>query len=150
MEQKKRLKFKSINLYNKFIGFLTKKGNRTTSKYILDKTLELVSKKVKKSPKVILLLLFLKLNVYIEIKKVKIRNRSYTIPFSLSLKRRSYLIIKWILASTKQNKKKDSFINRLAFEIVHTLTTSKSKTLLLKKINNSQAFLNRSNSHFRW
>lgn len=150
MEQKKRLKFKSINLYNKFIGFLTKKGNRTASKYILDKTLELVSKKVKKSPKVILLLLFLKLNVYIEIKKVKIRNRSYTIPFSLPLKRRSYLIIKWILASTKQNKKKDSFINRLAFEIVHTLTTSKSKTLLLKKINNSQAFLNRSNSHFRW
>lgn len=147
MEQKKIQKF---NLYNKFIGFLVKKGNKVASKHILEKTLKLVSKRLKRSPKTLLLLLFSKLNVYVETKKVKIRNRSYTIPFSLSLKRRSYLTLRWIITVIRENKKKTSFVRKLTAEIIQTLTTSKSKTLTLKKINNNQAFLNRSNSHYRW
>ena len=143
-------KSKTFNLYKNFIGFLVKKGNKTASKYLLEKTLRLVSRRLKRSPKTILLLLFSKLNVYVETKKVKIRNRSYTIPFSLALKRRSYLALKWILNVIKENKKKTSFSNKLTTEIIQTLTTSKSKTLTLKKINNNQAFLNRSNSHYRW
>lgn len=150
MEQKKIQKLKIFNLYNKFIGFLIKKGNKTASKHILEKTLRLVSKRLRRSPKTILLLLFSRLNVYVETKKVKIRNRSYIIPFSLALKRRSYLALKWILTAIKENKKKTSFVNKLTSEIVQTLTTLKSKTLMLKKTNNNQAFLNRSNSHYRW
>ena len=110
----------------------------------------MVSKRLKRSPKTLLLLLFSKLNVYVETKKVKIRNRSYTIPFSLASKRRSYLTLKWILTVIRENKKKTSFVRKLTAEIIQTLTTSKSKTLTLKKINNNQAFLNRSNSHYRW
>lgn len=150
MGQKKVTKIRPTNLYNKFLGFLVKQGNKIAAKTILEKALFIVSKKLKKSSNVIFLRLFLKLNTYVETKKVKVRNRSYIVPFALSLKRRSYLVIKWILKIVKENKEKINFSSKLAFEILQVLTTLKSKTIYLKKLNNNQAFLNRSNSHFRW
>jgi ribosomal protein S7 len=150
MEQKKAIKIKTYNLYNKFLGFLIKKGNKVSAKILLERALFSVSKKLNKSVNYIFLKLFLRLNTYVESKKVKIRNRSYIVPFSLSLKRRSYLAIKWLLKVVKSNKEKISFSNKLAFEILQVLINSKSKTLVFKKTNNNEAFLNRSNSHFRW
>lgn len=150
MELKKLTKLNSINLYNKFLGFLIKKGNINSAKLLLEKILFLLVKKIKKSKKIIFLRLFLKLNIFVEVKKVKMRNRSHFVPFSLSLKRRSYLVIKWLLQTIKQNKENVSTSKKLYEEIFFILTKSKCKTLSLKINNNNEAFLNRSNVHYRW
>jgi small subunit ribosomal protein S7 len=150
MEQKKIQKTKIENLYNKFLGFLTKKGKKLCAERLLERALILVLKKVKRKKSIVFLRLFLKLNTFVEVKKVKIRNRSYIVPFSLSLKRRYYLVIKWLLLSIKENKEKISTSKKLASEVLTTLTKPKSKTLILKRTNNKKAFFNRSNFHFRW
>jgi small subunit ribosomal protein S7 len=150
MVQKKVIKFKTLSLYDKFIGFLIKKGKKTIAKRILEDTFYLLSKRMKTAKNIIFLRLFLKLNTFVEIKKVQIRKRSFFVPFSITLKRRSYLVIKWLLQSVKEKKEKVSISQKLAEEIFEVLTKTKSKTSSLKKFNNNQAFLNRSNYHFRW
>ena len=150
MAQKKIIKINNFDLYGKILGFLIKKGNKSLAQFLLEKAFTFVSKKLKKSFLFIFLTISLKLNTYVESKKIRIRKRSYIIPFSLSLKRRFYLSLKWLLKVVKDNNEKISFSKKLAFEILQILNTSKSKTLIYKKINNNEAFLNRSNSHFRW
>ncbi len=150
MEQKKILKAKKKSLYNKTLGFLVKKGKKTTAKNLLENVLMSISKKLKTQKIQVLLHLFVKANAFVETKNVKIRNRTFVVPFSLSLKRRSFLTIKWLLKSANENKEKISISTKLIDEIFDLLTKSKSKTLNLKKNNNIQAFSNRSNFHFRW
>lgn len=150
MEQKKISKIKKKSLYDKLLGFLIKKGKKTTAKNVLENVLSSVSKTIKIPKNLILLHLFIKLNTFVETKSVKIRNRSFIVPFSLSLKRRSFLIIKWLLKSASENKENISLSKKLITEITNLLTKQKSKTLSLKKVNNNQAFSNRSNFHFRW
>lgn len=150
MGQKRVTKLKTLSLYDKFMGFLIKKGKKTIAKKILEDAFSLLSKRLKTAKNIIFLRVFLKLNTFVEIKKVQIRKRSFFVPFSITLKRRSYLVIKWLLQSVKEKKDKVSISQKLAEEIFEVLTKTKSKTSTLKKLNNNQAFLNRSNSHFRW
>lgn len=150
MGQKRVIKLKTLSLYDKFMGFLIKKGKKTIAKKILEDAFFLLSKRLKTAKNIIFLRVFLKLNTFVEIKKVQIRKRAFFVPFSISLKRRSYLVIKWLLQSVKEKKDKVSISQKLAEEIFEVLTKTKSKTSNLKKLNNNQAFLNRSNSHFRW
>lgn len=152
MEQKKKIntKISKSLLYNKFLGFLTKKGKKTVAKFLLEKVFLLLEKKIKLCKHRIFLTIFLKLNTFVETKKIKIRNRSYIVPFSLSLKRRSYLVIKWLLKVVAENKEKISIAEKIFKEIFEVFTNPKAKSLNYKKINNTQAFLNRSNFHYRW
>ena len=149
MEQKK-IKDNNISLYSIFVGFLIKNGNKIVAKATLEETLSSVSKRIDKKKHTILLDLFLELNTFVETKRVKIRRRSYAVPFPLSLKRRSYLVTKWVFQIVKENKDNVSLTNKLSTEIIEILDKSKSKALNLKKVNNAEAYINRSNSHFRW
>jgi ribosomal protein S7 len=149
MEQKRTVS-KDFNLYDKFLGFLIKKGNKNVAKSILEKALIKLSKKLRISKNIIFLRIFFKLNTFVEVRKIKIRNRSYFVPFSLSVKRRAYLVIKWLLLAVKENKAKISMSEKLYLEIDSILTKQNCKTKSFKIFNNNQAFLNRANSHYRW
>lgn len=139
------------NIYLKFIGFLTKSGKQESAKKILEEALKLVSTQTKMSKKRILLSLFLKLNSFVEVRQVRIKRRTHTVPFSITIDRRQYLVVKWIMLATLQNKKQVSFSTKLSQEILATIkNTSASKALKYKTQNNFQAFSNRSNIHFRW
>ena len=98
----------NTNLYCKFLGFLTKKGNKLNARKLLNKTFFSVSKKLEMSKEKALNLLFYKLNSFVEVKKVRVRRKIVLVPFPISFKRRSYLIVKWIVDSTKGEKKKES------------------------------------------
>jgi ribosomal protein S7 len=145
-----RNSLKSKTLYKKFLGFLIKKGNLVSAKRILDNTFFLVSKKTGYSMELALLKLFLTLNSFVEVKKVRIRRRSFLVPFSVNLKRRSYLIVKWLMEAVKEDTKKDSLSNKLSAEIIRVLSGSSTKSKKLKSLNISQAIANRSNIHYRW
>lgn len=138
------------NLYSKLLGFFIKKGKKVKSKKILDNAFFLVSKKTGFSFCYILYTLFLKLNIFVEAKKVRIKRRSVVVPFSISLKRRSYLVTKWLMQSVLQNEGRILTEIKLFEEILKVLTNSSSKSLKMKILNNSQALANRSNIHYRW
>jgi len=149
------LTFNSIshtkNIYLKFLGFLIKKGNKVEAKKILDKTLTFVFNKTKISRKKILLQIFLKLNSFVEVRKIKIKRKTHVVPFSVTLNRRFYLTVKWVTMSAFQNKKRVPTYNKLSQEFLKILLTPNlSNSIKLKTQNRFLAYSNRSNSHFRW
>lgn len=138
------------NFYEKFLGFLIKKGNMFKAKKVLDLTFSIVAKRTKLSKHTALTTLFRMLNSFVEVKKVRVRRRFVLVPFPICFKRRSYLIVKWIMQSTKKGKKKKSFSDRLSRELVSILKGYPSRTKSLRQSNFSTALANRSNTHFRW
>lgn len=146
----KDLNYKSKTLYKKFLGFLIKKGNKTVAKNILDSTFFSVSKTTGLSMHALMLKLFLNLNSFVEVKKVRVGRRSLMVPFSITLKRRSYLIVKWLMQAIKEDNKKTPLSVRLADEIIAVIGESLSKSKKLRDLNISQAMANRSNIHYRW
>jgi ribosomal protein S7 len=98
----------------------------------------------------LLIKLFIILNVFVETKTVRTRRSVHIVPFPLNLKRRIYLVIKWISFVIDKNKEKISFSEKLVKEIFFILKKKKSEVLKLKISNNSRALLNRSNIHYRW
>ena len=143
---------KIINiLYKKFVGVLNKVGFKSKAKNILNFALLNASKKLKITPKLLLLNIFLKLNTYLEIKKFYLRKRVVFVPFYVtSYNRRTFLIVKWILSATNMNLQRISFSKKLSFEFISLLTNKNSKSINFKLINIKQALKNRSNIHYRW
>lgn len=140
----------NTDLYKKLLGFLTKKGNIFKAKRILDLTFSIVSKKTNTSMHFALVSLFCKLNSFVEVKKVRVRRRFILVPFPICSKRRSYLVVKWIMQATRNVKKKRPFSEKLSRELICILKGSPSLTKYLRKVNFSTALANRSNTHFRW
>jgi len=141
---------KKISLFNKILGFLIKKGKKTKAKYILVKTFLKISTFFKKPLTFILNKLYLIMNVFVETKTIKVKRSRYIVPFPINLKRRIYLITKWIILSVNTQTSKNNFSEKLFLEMYSLLKGLKTKSILLKNLNNSKALLNRSNLHYRW
>jgi ribosomal protein S7 len=138
------------NLYLRIIGFLIKKGSRVKAEKIVNDSFFTVSKRTGLSFSKISSLLSEKLGSFVEVKKVRIRRGSHTVPFSVSSKRRAYLIVKWLMQAVFEDKRKIPLSQKLSFEIEQTVSRSPSKSVKLKNLNLSQSLSNRSNVHFRW
>ena len=147
---KKYLLSNKKTLYSILIGFLTKNGKKAVAVKILTSAFLQVSKKTNLSTRQILLKLFLKLNSFVEVRKIKIRKKNFFVPFPTALKRRLYLTMKWLMEATKKNTQKISLSEKLAFEIEQTLTTNDSNSIKIFKNNLELALKNRSNLHYRW
>lgn len=141
---------KKKTLYSKFLGYLTKKGNVVVAQKTLRQVLLKVSKATNIQTHFILSKVFTKLNIFVETKKVKIKRGSHVVPFAISFNRKIYLIIKWILESAREDKRRVPFADKLVFEILNILSNKNSKALKKRSLNISQALSNRSNIHFRW
>jgi ribosomal protein S7 len=150
MKQKTSIS-KTKNLYYKFLGVLTKKGNKNAAKKILDKTFLKLSLKTNKNLQKLFLQIFIKLNSFVEVKNVRVRRSSHLVPFSINLKRRSYLILKWLTNAIKEeDTQQTSMIEKLYLEVNNIVQNTQSKALKKKKQNTINAVKNRSNLHFRW
>jgi len=147
---KKYLSTKNKNLYNKIINFFTKKGNKVKATNLVNSAFDKVYKSTGLSFNEILTKLYLKLNSFVEIKKIKVRRGSHLVPFPISHKRSTYLMIKWLLQAIKDDKRKVPVSDKLFLEINQTISSSSSKSLDIKNSNITQVLANRSNIHFRW
>jgi small subunit ribosomal protein S7 len=147
---KKYLSTKNKNLYNKVINFFTKKGNKVKATNLVNGAFDKVSKSTGLSFNEILTKLYLKLNSFVEIKKIKVRRGFHLVPFPISHKRSTYLMIKWLLQAIKDDKRKVPVSDKLFLEINQTISSSSSKSLDIKNSNITQVLANRSNIHFRW
>jgi ribosomal protein S7 len=137
-------------LYRKFLGILIKKGKVTKAKKILDTSLFTVSKKLKMPINSVLTKVFYKLNTFVETKKITAKRKTNIVPFPISFSRRIYLILKWILLAVQLNKSRVPMNSKLSVELYKVVKNMPSDALRAKKQNNSQAYLNKSNIHFRW
>jgi small subunit ribosomal protein S7 len=147
---KKYLSTKNKNLYNKVINFFTKKGNKVKATNLVNSAFDKVSKSTGLSFNEILTKLYSKLNSFVEIKKIKVRRGFHLVPFPISHKRSTYLMIKWLLQAIKDDKRKVPVSDKLFLEINQTISSSSSKSLDIKNSNITQVLANRSNIHFRW
>lgn len=141
------------NLYKKLTGFLTKKGNKIRAKNIVDSSFLLLSKKLRCPLPSLVFLVFKILNTFVEAKKVRVKRRMHIVPFSITLRRRSYLIIKWLIQAVSENNEKISMIKKIYKEVLLLLVKKKrgeSKAFKLKQLNNKLAISNRSKMHYRW
>jgi len=155
LKKDKLLLNKKVNitnlLYKKFLGLLIKAGFKLKAKNILNFALISTSKKLNITPKLLLLTIFLKLNTYLEIKNFFLRKRLVFVPFYVTdYQRRTFLIVKWVLAASNMNLQRIPFSQKLSIEFTSLLTNTNSKSINFKNINIKQALKNRSNIHYRW
>ncbi len=137
-------------LYTSFIGYLTKNGKKNIAKRIIDDAFTTASKATKLPPQVVLLETFKKLNTLVEVKSVKIGAETHVIPFAVSFKRRSYLVVKWLMQAVDGDKRRVPTADKLSTELINTIKGKTSKSLQAKENNTQQALQNRANIHFRW
>ena len=137
--KQKTFSLKNNNLYYKFLGFLTKKGNKNAAKRILDETFLKLSLKNNNSLQKLFLQIFIKLNSFVEVKSVRVRRASHMVPFSINIKRRSYLILKWLTTAIKEeDTQQNSMIEKLYLEITNLIQNTQSKALKKKKTKYNQ------------
>ena len=142
---------KNPNLYNVFIGYLIKKGNKIQAKRIIDSTFFALSTKFNLPFSVILRKILRKMGNSIEVKTIKMRKNTHVVPFAITQNRKNYLLVKKIMDSVKEDNTNRSVTEKLIDELTGILVSNKSsKSLQKNKLVIKQAVLNRSNIHFRW
>ena len=109
---------KSFHLYNKFVGFITKKGKKPKAKFIFDSALFSVTQKLKIPLNKLLLKIFLKLNSYIEIKTIKIDVQQFLTTAGQLTTTKSLILVRGL---SEQLTK----LGRLLFRIIEALSQFK-------------------------
>lgn len=138
------------SIYSQFVGALTKDGKKNLAKRIVDEAFFSASKTLKIPPQMVLVETFKKLNSLVEIKKVKLGGSIHIVPFAISFKRRTYLVVKWVLDAVREDKRRVPFSEKLTFELVNTVKGAASKSMKAKEANTELAMVNRANIHYRW
>lgn len=146
----KALVYLKNSLYQKLLGLIIKKGKKTKAKGLLVRACKKLIIKTNYSLSYIFLKIFSKLNSIVEVKTVSVKRSQHIVPFSINLKRRVYLIIKWLLLAVLENTKKISLSDKIYEEMLNIVTNMPSKAIKLKTENFQRAYANRSNIHFRW
>lgn len=142
---------KNQNLYNVFVGYLIKKGNKIQAKRIIDSTFFALSTKFNLPFSVILRKILKKMGNSIEVKTIKMRKNTHVVPFAITQSRKNYLLVKKIMDSVKEDASNRSVTEKLIDELTSILVSNKSsKSLQKNKLALKQAVSNRSNIHFRW
>jgi len=138
------------NIYRKLVGFLIRKGYKANAVKMLNLALLLVVKKTGYSFSYLVWQIFRKAFTRIEVRSVFIKGKSFLVPFTISKKRRQYIVTKWLLKAIKESKKKGSVSEIIAEEICLLVLNKKSKVLEYKEKNYKSALANKANLHYRW
>jgi len=141
---------KKKNIYDSFLGFLTKKGNKVLARKLLYISFFKASRTTKLPMHFLIFKVFSHLNSALEAKRIRYRRSSHIVPFPVNEKRRIYLGIKWLLEAVKEDKRRQPFSDKLSFELVSVAKNMQCKSLQKKQTNDTLAAANKSNIHFRW
>ena len=139
-----------LNLYKNFISFIFKSGKKHIWEKIISDIFLLIKKNLKISQNIILLKIFLRLYSKIEIKKIKTRKKIALVPVFISVRRRFFLALKWLLVSVNKNKLQISLKEKLFLEIFKLTNNKSCESLKQLELNNENVYLNRANFHYRW
>jgi ribosomal protein S7 len=144
-------KLTTETFYSQLLKYFIKNGKKSVAKKVVTNMLLKLSALLNERFSIILKKLILSLNVFIELKNVRMKKHSSFVPFPINANRRLYLIIKWLSMVVKSNKKKVPLCDKLVTEIYNTvLGTPLSETLKIKLSQNQKILENKSNIHYRW
>lgn len=136
--------------YKKFIGLLTKKGERKKALKIINNALLNTSKLLTLPVRKIITELYNKLSSSVEIKKIKIRRSVHFVPFPVNLKRKLFLIIKWFVFAISNNELNKNLEYKLREEFLKIVRKQESLVYQHKKYQIQKSFKYQTNTHFRW
>jgi len=139
-----------LNLYKNFVSFIFKSGKKYIWEKIISDIFLLIKKNLKFSQNIILLKIFLRLYSKIEIKKIKTRRKTALVPVFISVRRRFFLALKWLLLAVNKNKLEISLKEKLFLEIFKLTKNKSCESLKQLELNNQNVYLNRANFHYRW
>jgi ribosomal protein S7 len=139
-----------LNLYKNFVSFIFKSGKKHVWEQIISDIFLLLKKSLKFSQNIILLKIFLRLYSKIEIKKIKTRRKTALVPVFISVRRRFFLALKWLLVAVNKNKLQISLKEKLFLEIFKLTKNKSCESLKQLELNNQNVYLNRANFHYRW
>jgi len=132
-------------ILKKFLTNLTKKGKQIKAEKLLKRVfLSLFLKRF--SPISTLVLAINNVKPFIEVRTVKVKGKSFQVPFPIRLERQISLSIKIILKSALKDK---NFEHRLTEELIGSAlgkSSSVKSTINLHKM----AFQNRLSTNYRW
>lgn len=141
---------KQSNIYGKIIGCFTKKGKKVKAKNILSKSLVNVSKILGVKSIDVLKKFTNSLGVIIDLRTVKIRRNTFTVPVPVNSNRRNYLIAKKISKVVEENSSNQCLEKKLSQEFLNILRNKNSKSLQQRDLTVKDAVKNKSNLHYRW
>jgi len=137
--------------YNQLFTFFIKNGKKAVAKKLISRSLLSLGLQLNELFSVLLKKFILTLNVFIEIKTIRLKKNSTVVPFPISSNRRLYLIIKWLSSVIKNNKKRVSLSSKLLSEFSATiLNLPSSETIQIKAAHIKKVTENKSNIHYRW
>lgn len=139
-----------LNLYKNFTSFIFKSGKKHIWEKIISDIFLLIKKNLKFSQNIILLKIFLRLYSKIEVKKIKTRRKIALVPVFISVRRRFFLALKWLLLAVNKNKLQISLKEKLFLEIFKLTKNKSCESLKQLELNNQNVYLNRANFHYRW
>ncbi|HNF30082.1 MAG TPA: hypothetical protein PLY81_07370 [Chitinophagaceae bacterium] len=144
-------KSKNKSLYNIFVGYLTKKGNKIKAKKILDVALLTVARKFNLSIRSLLIKVLKRVGCVVELKTIRMRKNTHIVPFAINQTRKYYLTVRRIMEAVAQDTTNRPITDKLVDELTSILILSKSSRSLKKsKTDLKDAVVHRSNIHFRW
>lgn len=141
---------KHSNIYRKIVGCFTKKGKKVKTKNILSKSLITVSKTLGVKSIDVLKKFTNSLGVIIDLRTVKIRRNTFTVPVPVNSNRRNYLIAKKISKVVEENNSNQCLEKKLSQEFLNILRNKNSKSLQQRDLIVKDAVKNKSNLHYRW
>ena len=140
----------SVNLYKNFVSFIFRSGKKHIWQKIFSDIFLLIKNSLKFSQNIILLKIFLRLYTKIEVKKVKSRRKTVLVPVFISVRRRFFLALKWLLLAVNKNKLQISLKEKLFLEIFKLIKNKSCESIKYLEVNNQNVYLNRANFHYRW
>jgi len=156
MNTKKVIKTKKVLVKRKFyfnsifFKFLLKKGNINKATTIFKETFYILFNETGLGCYAILTQICTKLYITFEVRRVRVRRNSHLVPVPLTLRRRYYLICKWVFDAVKINKTHENFSKKLASEIIKIFKNQSCESITKKKLVQTTAISNRANAHYRW
>lgn len=133
-----------------FFKFLLKKGNINKANTVFKETFYILFKETGLGSYTILTQLYTKLYINFEVRRIRVRRNSHLVPVPLNLRRRYYLICKWVFDAVNLNKTNQKFSVKLASEIIKIIKNQNCESITKKKLVKKTAMSNRSNAHYRW
>jgi len=89
------------------------------------------------------------LRPFIELKRVRVRRTTYSVPFPTNLSRQQHLVAQWLLETVRKDTRKLPFEDKLRNELIRILLL-KGETIEKKKDMYKRAEKSRSFMHYRW
>ncbi len=135
-------------LVSKFINILMFDGKKSIAANILYKSLNIISKKIKKDGLDLLKLALNNVKPIVEVKSRRVGGTTYKIPVEVRPSRGYTLAIRWIIFSARKRYKKKMFLN-LSDELLDAIN---KKGLSIKKRDEIHriAESNKAFAHYRW